>query len=87
MMMVGRQETVINRRSLDEGWSWIVLVGSFVSSALVGGIYFAYGVFTQAWINEYDSSAAITSMVGSTASAFTSMGGEDCVKQKLTFTV
>ncbi|XP_078483544.1 monocarboxylate transporter 14-like [Ciona intestinalis] len=58
---------------LDSGWGWVIVVASFVTHTLMAALYFAYGVFTQTWVEDFQSSAAMTALVGSTSSGFASM--------------
>ncbi|XP_076806973.1 monocarboxylate transporter 13-like isoform X1 [Clavelina lepadiformis] len=66
-------EIVMVKFQLDGGWGWMVLIGSFFTQAFMAALYFSYGVVTESWIREFNSSTATTALVGSTASGFTSM--------------
>ncbi|XP_076805280.1 monocarboxylate transporter 14-like isoform X2 [Clavelina lepadiformis] len=66
-------EIVMVKFQLDGGWGWVVVIGSFLSQVLMSAMYFSYGVVTESWIRDFNSSTATTALVGSTASGITSI--------------
>ena len=68
-------EIVMVKFQLDGGWGWVVVIGSFLSQVLMSAMYFSYGVVTESWIRDFNSSTATTALVGSTASGITSIAG------------
>ena len=56
----------------DEGWSYAVAIASFVTHALMATVYFGYSVLTPSWLNEFQTTSGVTSLVGSAASGFSS---------------
>lgn len=59
----------------DAGWAWAVAFASFISHCLLAALYYASGVFTLSWKEDFQASAAMASLVGSTSGGFTSIAG------------
>lgn len=49
----------------DGGWGWIVVVSSFFISVLVDGVCFTFGIFFDEFMDEFGTSKATTSWIGS----------------------
>lgn len=49
----------------DGGYGWVVVFAAFMINVIVDGIAYSYGVFIAELQTHYQSSAGITSMVGS----------------------
>ena len=73
-MMV--QRNARDRPFMDGGWGWAVMVASFLSQALIGSIYFGYGILLPEWMEEFQTSSALTSLIGSTVAGVISGSGQ-----------
>lgn len=60
---------------LDGGWGWAVVLAGFLSQTLIGSVYFGYGVLLPEWMREFQSSSALASSIGGTASGMISATG------------
>lgn len=49
----------------DGGYGWVVVFAAFMINVIVDGVAYSYGVFIANLQEQYESSAGITSMVGS----------------------
>lgn len=68
-------EEVPEIRYLDGGWGWVVMIASFLSQSVIGSMYFGYGILLPEWMDEFQSSSAVTSLVGSTVGGVISASG------------
>lgn len=50
---------------LDEGWSWVVLIGSFGAQVLADGIAYSFGVYFDQLIEFCDCSRVAIGSLGS----------------------
>lgn len=69
------ERNIATKPFLDGGWGWAVMVASFLSQALIGSVYFGYGILLPEWMEEFKSSSAITSLIGSTVAGVISASG------------
>jgi len=52
-------------RAPDGGWGWIVVLGSFMSHAIFGGIVFSFGVFVEDFVEHFECSKSAVGGLGS----------------------
>ena len=60
---------------LDRGWSWVVLVASFVSLMMIGTSIYAVGIIHIALLERYEQDVSRTAWVGSVHSAMIAAAG------------
>ena len=49
----------------DGGWGWMVLVASFLSSLIVSGVSFAFGIFYLQFLLHFQENKGKTAWIGS----------------------
>lgn len=49
----------------DGGWGWIVLFASFLSSVIVDGVCFSFGIFYLEFLDEFGENKSKTAWIGS----------------------
>ena len=66
------RRTESRRSELDEpmapdgGWGWVILFASFVSSVIVDGVCFSFGIFLLEFLDYFGASKSRTAWIGST---------------------
>ena len=64
-----------NMKTLDKGWSWIVLLSSFGTFFIVGANILGVGIMHVVLLERYRESVSLTSLASSLQTAFTCFGG------------
>ena len=49
----------------DGGWGWVILFASFMSSVIVDGVCFAFGIFYLEFLDYFGESKSKTAWIGS----------------------
>ena len=49
----------------DGGYSWIVLIASFITNVIVDGVCFAFGIFYLEFLDYFQESRGKTAWIGS----------------------
>ncbi|XP_045191321.2 uncharacterized protein LOC123548153 [Mercenaria mercenaria] len=62
-------------KSLDKGWSWVIMVASFGAFCLIGANMYGAGIMQATLLKRYRSSVSLTAWAGSLQPAFMSLGG------------
>ena len=68
------------KRAPDGGWGWMCVIGSMLMHSLVDGYTRSYGLIYVQLQNRFDSSAALTAVVGSACIAVRMCGSEYCLQ-------
>ncbi|XP_014667422.1 PREDICTED: monocarboxylate transporter 13-like [Priapulus caudatus] len=50
---------------IDRGWSWVVVVTSFIAHMLIYGVSWTYGIFNMVFLDEFKGNAGATAWIGS----------------------
>jgi hypothetical protein len=62
-------------KSLDKGWSWIIMLASFGTFCLIGANMYGVGIMHAVLLERYNESVSLTAWAGSIHIAFMSLGG------------
>lgn len=49
----------------DGGWGWVVLFASFLSSIIIDGVCFSFGIFYLEFLDEFGENKSKTAWIGS----------------------
>ena len=63
----------------DGGWGWVVLVASFLSSVIVDGVCFAFGIFYLQFLHHFQENKGNTAWVGSVLNGTYMIMGKSCL--------
>ena len=64
----------------DGGWGWVVLVASFLSSVIVDGVCFAFGIFLLEFLDHFQENKGKTAWIGSVLNGmYMIMGRNGCI--------
>ena len=63
-------------KTLDKGWSWIIMCTSFGAFFLIGVNMYGVGIMHAVLLERYRESVFLTSWAGSLQTAFMSLGGK-----------
>jgi hypothetical protein len=62
-------------KSLDTGWSWMIMLSSFGAFFLIGVNMYGVGIMHAVLLERYRESVFLTAWAGSLQTAFMSLGG------------
>ena len=60
---------------LDGGWGWMVVLGSFISHLILGGIHYSFGVYIVQFIDYFRVGRGVTGWIGSLLSSVCFLSG------------
>jgi hypothetical protein len=62
-------------KSLDKGWSWVIMLTSFATLCLIGANVYGVGIMHDVLLERYNETVSLTTWAGSIHTALMNLAG------------